>query len=71
MMPLSLAQIGEETVIHRIAGRTQVRQHLESMGFVAGSNVTVLSKIGGNVIVHVKLSRVAISEEMARKIMVE
>lgn len=71
MMPLCLAQIGEETMIRRITGKQQVRRHLEELGFVAGSSVTLVSRIAGNVIVHIKESRVAISEELARKIMVD
>lgn len=70
MLPLSLADIGEENTIKKIGGSAEVKQHLENLGFVAGGNVTVITALGGNVIVNVKESRVAISEEMARKIMV-
>lgn len=70
MMPLCLAQPGEENIIRRIGGSQEVRQHLENLGFVVGGNVTVVNTLLGNVIVNVKDSRVAISEEMARKIMV-
>ena len=70
MMPLSLADIGEENTIKKIGGSAEVKQHLENLGFVVGGNVTVIAALGGNVIVNVKESRVAISEEMARKIMV-
>lgn len=70
MMPLTLAELGEENMIRHIGGKQDVRQHLETLGFVVGGNVTLVSKIGGNVIVNVKESRVAISEEMARRIMV-
>ena len=70
MMPLALADIGEENIIKRIGGSPDVKQHLENLGFVVGGNVTVITSLGGNVIVNVKESRVAISEEMARKIMV-
>lgn len=70
MMPLSLADIGEENTIKKIGGSAEVKQHLENLGFVVGGNVTVITALGGNVIVNVKESRVAISEEMARKIMV-
>lgn len=69
-MPLAFANIGEESVIRRVAGAPAVKKHLADMGFVAGSSVTVLSAIGGNIIVKIKESRVAISEEMARKIIV-
>ena len=70
MMPLALAQIGEENTVKRIGGRPEVRKHLETLGFVVGGSVTVVTSLGGNVIVNVKDSRIAISEEMARKIMV-
>ncbi len=70
MMPLALADIGEENTVKKIGGSPKVRMHLENLGFVVGGNVTVLTSLAGNVIVNVKESRVAISEEMARKIMV-
>ena len=70
MMPLNLANLDEEVMIRRIGGSQEVRQHLENLGFVVGGNVTVVTFLGGNIIVNVKESRVAISEEMARKIMV-
>lgn len=69
-MPLSMANSGEEMTVKRIGGNENTRQFLENLGFVNGSNVTVISKNGGNVIVNVKQSRVAISSEMANKIMV-
>ncbi len=70
MMPLTLANVGEESLIMRVGGSPEVKKHLENLGFVAGGTVTVINSIGGNVIVKVKEARVAISEEMARKIMV-
>lgn len=70
MMPLSLAQVGEENIIKRIGGSPEVKRHLENLGFVVGGEVTVLNTLGGNVIVNVKEARVAISKEMAVKIMV-
>jgi ferrous iron transport protein A len=70
MMPLSLAEVGEENTIKKIGGSPEVKKHLENLGFVVGGNVTVINTLGGNVIVNVKESRVAVSEEMARKIMV-
>ena len=70
MMPLALADKGEENIIRKVGGSPAVRQHLEELGFVAGSPVTVITAMGGNVIVKVKESRIAISEEMARKIMI-
>lgn len=70
MMPLMLAQIGEENIIRKIGGGPEIKQHLENLGFVVGGTVTVVNALGGNVIVNVKESRVAISEEMAKKIMI-
>ncbi len=70
MLPLSLADIGEENTIKRIGGSPEVKKHLENLGFVVGGNVTVITTMGGNVIVNVKEARVAISREMAQKIMV-
>lgn len=70
MMPLVLAEAGEENIIRKVGGSAEMRQHLEDMGFVVGGSVTVMSVIGGNLIVKVKESRVALSREMAQKIMV-
>lgn len=70
MMPLALADKGEENIIKKVGGSPAVRQHLEELGFVAGSSVTVITAMGGNIIVKVKESRIAISDEMARRIMI-
>ena len=70
MMPLALANIGAEYMIRRVSGNPEVKKHLEDLGFTAGGSITVVSALGGNIIVKVKESRVAISEEMARKIMI-
>ncbi|HJB60575.1 MAG TPA: ferrous iron transport protein A [Candidatus Ruminococcus gallistercoris] len=70
MMPLALANTGEENTIKKIGGSPEVKKHLENLGFVVGGSVTVITALGGNVIVNVKDARVAISEEMARKIMI-
>lgn len=70
MMPLSLTDVGEENTIKKIGGNPEVKKHLENLGFVVGGTVKVISTLGGNVIVNVKEARVAISEEMVRKIMV-
>ena len=64
MMPLVLANAGEEQIVKKVGGSQELRQHLADMGFVPGGSVTVVSTIGGNVIVKVKESRVAISREM-------
>ena len=69
-MPLTLANMGECNTIRRVGGKPEVKKHLENLGFVAGSSVTVVNELSGNVIVNVKEARVAISKEMALKIMV-
>ena len=69
-MPLTMARQGEVASIKRVGGKEEIRRHLENMGFVPGASVTVVSANNGNVIVNVKESRVAISKEMANKIMV-
>ena len=69
-MPLTMLQKGESSLITRIGGRPETRQFLENLGFVVGCPVTVVNDIGGNLIVSVRDARVAISEEMARKIYV-
>ena len=69
-MPLSMVGDGEEFLIKKISGKEEVRRFLENLGFIAGTQVSLVSKIGGNVIVQVKDSRVAISREMAQKIIV-
>ncbi len=70
MMPITLANPGEELMIRKLGGNDETRRFLESLGFVVGSNITVVSEIKGNVIVKVKESRVAVSKEMARRVMV-
>lgn len=70
MIPLTLAEIGEDNIIKKIGGSPEVKKHLENLGFVVGGNVKIVNALGGNVIVNVKEARVAVSEEMARRIMV-
>ena len=70
MMPLALANIGEENLIHKVGASPEMKKHLEDLGFTTGGTVTVVASLGGNIIVKIKESRVAISEEMARKIMI-
>ncbi len=70
MMPLNLADVGEQNVIRKIGGNPEVKKHLENLGFVPGGTVTVINSLGGNLIVNVKEARVAISEELARRVMV-
>ncbi len=70
MMPLLLANVGEENVIKKIGGSPEVKQHLENLGFVVGGSVIIVNTMGGNLIVNVKETRVAVSREMAQKIMI-
>ena len=70
MRPLALANRGEANIIKKIGGTPEVKKHLENLGFVVGGDVTVVNSLGGNLIVNVKESRVALSREMSQKIMV-
>ncbi|SCX12674.1 ferrous iron transport protein A [Lachnospiraceae bacterium YSD2013] len=70
MMPLIYAEAGETQIIKRIGGTPEVKKHLEDMGFNVGTEVSVINSLGENLIVKVKESRVAVSDELARKIMV-
>ena len=69
-MPLTMASIGEANTIRKVGGDEETKRFLENLGFVAGAEITVVSAIGGNVIVNIKDSRVAINQDMARHIMV-
>lgn len=70
MMPLTMAPVGQASKIQRVGGTDETKRFLANLGFVVGSEVTVISAIGGNVIVNIKDSRVAINQDMARHIMV-
>lgn len=70
MMPLSMAKAGEPMEIKKIGGKEEIRKFLENLGFVTGGMVTVISESGGNLIVNIKESRVAIGKDMAARIMV-
>jgi ferrous iron transport protein A len=70
MLPLTLADLDETNIIRKVGGNPEQRKHLEDMGFVVGGYVTVVAAMGGNLIVNIKESRVAISRETAAKIMV-
>ncbi len=70
MMPLLFAGVGEDNIIRKVGGNQETKKHREDLGFVVGGTVTVVSEISGNLIVKVKDSRVAISREMAGKIMI-
>ena len=69
-MPLVLAKEGEANLIKKVTGKEETRLFLEKLGFVSGATITVVSSIGGNLIVNVKDSRVAINKDMARGILV-
>lgn len=69
MMPLYLAETGEERIIMKVGGSPDVRKHLENLGFVCGCPVSIVNTFGGNIIVNIKDTRVAVSREMAQKIM--
>lgn len=69
-MPLTMVKTGETNIIKRIGGKEETRRFLENLGFVTGGMITVVSEMGGNVIVNVKDSRVAINKDMANKIIV-
>ncbi len=70
MLPLTFATVGEENIIKRVGGGPETKKHLEDLGFSVGGTVTVINTIGGNIIAKVKESRIAISSEMAQKIMI-
>ena len=70
MMPLTMAKVGETVTIRKITGKDEVRQHLAELGFVVDSDVTEVSEMGGNLIVQVKDSRIALDKTMANRIMV-
>ena len=69
-MPLTFATVGQQNIIKRIGGSAETKKFLQTLGFVVRSEITVVNEIGGNVIVNIKESRVAISKEMANKIMI-
>ena len=70
MIPLIFTDAGETNVIKKISGPPGIKKHLENLGFITGGDIILISIFGGNVIVKVKGARIAISQEMARKIMV-
>ncbi len=69
-MPLVIAERGKPQIVKRIGGNDEVKRHLENLGFTVGATVTVVNSLAGNVIVKVKESRIAINEDMARRIIV-
>ena len=70
MMPLGMASVGDTNTIRKITGRDEVWQHLAELGFVVGAEVTVVSEMGGNMILSIKDSRIALDKTMAMRIMV-
>ena len=70
MMPLGMASVGDTNTIRKITGRDEVRQHLAELGFVVGAEVRVVSEMGGNMILSIKDSRIALDKTMAMRIMV-
>lgn len=70
MMPLGMASVGDTNIIKRITGQDDVKQHLSELGFVVGAEVTVVNELGGNLILNVKESRIALDKTMAMRIMV-
>ena len=70
MMPLTMAEAGETVTIRKITGRDEVRRHLAELGFVVDNDVTVVSRLGGNLILQVKDSRIALDGTMANRIMI-
>ena len=70
MIPISFADIGKECIIKKIGGSPEVKKHLENLGFAVGGNATLITALGGNVIIKVKESRVAIDSDMANKILI-
>lgn len=70
MMPLGMANVGDTNIIKKITGRDEVRQHLAELGFVVGAEVRIVSELGGNMILSVKDSRIALDRTMAMRIMI-
>lgn len=70
MMPLIYAEKGQPQIIRRIGGSPEVKKHLEDLGFNVGGEVSIVNSLGENLIVKVKESRVAVSDELAKKIFV-
>lgn len=70
MMPLTMAKIGETNTIKKVGGKEETRKFLESLGFITGGSVTIVSELSGNMILNVKDSRVALGKDMANKIMI-
>lgn len=70
MMPLTILDVGKKSIIRKITGKDEIRQHLAELGFVVGGEVTIISEISGNMIVSIKNSRIALDKSMANRIMI-
>ena len=70
MMPLVICDVGDQKIILKITGKDEIRQHLSELGFVVGETITVVSKIGGNMIVGIKDSRIALDHNLTNRIMI-
>ncbi len=70
MMPLLMSSIGEVNTIQKITGRDDVRQRLAELGFVVGEEVEIVNDLGGNLILRIKGSRVALDQSMAMRVMI-
>ena len=69
-MPVTMSKMGEEVCIKKITGKVETRRFLENLGFISGTKIKVVSALGGNLIIHVKESRIALSKDMANRILV-
>lgn len=69
-MPLTMAKAGDVVTIRKITGKDEVRQHLAELGFVVGGTLTVVNVLGGNLILQVKESRIALDKTLAMRILV-
>ncbi len=70
MIPLNFADKEKELIVKKVGGNDEVKRHLENLGVVPGSIVTVITELNGNLIVKVKESRIAINEDLAKRIMI-
>lgn len=70
MLPLSMAGAGTTQIIEKITGKDEVRRHLAELGLVVGEEVTVMNSLGGNLILQVKDSRIALDRALCTRIMV-
>ena len=71
MMPILMTQAGDNVTIAKITGRSDVKQRLGELGFVAGTPVSIVQSHGGDMIVRIRDSKLALTREMAARIMVE